>query len=172
MTVRDLVEHAPELEGMEIVVRENGGGRWIQGFRISKHAKLYPADMTIEHREQHPWIDESERLIHGVTVPSGEIVDVDRGWAGNKLLTRVMSIEPKKAPKEILDLEVKWYLPRNIPTIHGEKLFHNEFSLEISCFPPEKQEKLAEYREIKEKEIDDQLEGQMSIEDWLGGENE
>lgn len=168
MTIRELVECAPDLEGMEIVVRENGGGRWFQGYRISKNARLYPADMTIEHRELHPWLDEQERLRHGVSVPSGEIVDVQHGWAGNPLPIKVMCIDPRKAPKEILDLEVKWYLPRNIPSIHGNKLFHNEFSLEINCYPPERQEKLADYCEVNESKIDDQLDGQMSIEEFLG----
>ena len=162
MTVRDLVSCAPELEGMEIVVRENGGGKWIQGFRISSKAKLYPADMTIEHKELHPWIDENERLRHGQRVPEGEIVDIRTGTLLSQLPIKVMCIEPRKAPKDVLDLEVRWYLPRNIPTVHGERLFHNSFSLEINCYPPERQEKLAMYREV-----DEQREGQMNIEDWF-----
>lgn len=172
MTVRDLVECAHSLEGMEIVVRENGGGKWIQGFRISPKAKLYPSDITIEHKELHPWIDEKELNRHGQLVPEGEIVDVKRGTFLSQMPIKVMCIEPKKAPNYILDLEVKYYLPRNIPTIHGSKLFNNDFSLEINCFLPERQEKLAEYREIIEDKQDDdgQLAGQMCIEDFLGGD--
>ena len=170
MTVRDLVECAPELEGMEIVIRENGGGKWIQGFRISKKAQLYPSDVTIEHRESYPWIDEDELQRHGLDVPEGEVVDVKRGSLLCLLPIKVMCIEPKKAPKDVLDLEVRYYLPRNIPTIHGLKLFNNSFSLEINCYPPEKQEKLAIYQEVIEKKENEQLAGQMSIEDFLGEE--
>lgn len=164
MTVRDLVEHTYSLEGMEIVVRENGGGKWIQGFRISKKAELYPCDVRIENREKHPWINEDERLRHGVKLPIGEIVEVSMAY--NNMPTKVMCIDPKKAPKKILDLEVKDYLPRNMPTVHGQQLFNNDFSLEINCYPPDMQEKIADFREINE--ISPQLEGQMSIEEFLG----
>ena len=40
MTVRDLVQGAGyDLEGLQIRVRENGGGKWIHGYRITKKGK-------------------------------------------------------------------------------------------------------------------------------------
>ena len=172
MTVRDLVFGASEsLEGMEIVVRENGGGKWIQGFRISKKARLYPIDSRVEEREKHPWVKETCPRGSGLNcpVPEGEVVTVYQDTFNYPI--KVMCIDPRKAPKNVLDLEVRRYLPRNIPTLHGQKLFSNDFSLEIDCYEPEKMEKLAMYREVVEDKIeDDQLAGQMSIEDYWGGD--
>lgn len=172
MTVRDLVQGAgDDLEGMQITVRENGGGKWIQGFRISKKARLYPVDCRIEEREKHPWAKETCLRGYGFNceVPQGEVLTVYQPPMDFPI--RVMCIEPKKAPKDVLDLEVKSYLPRNLPTIHGQALFNNEFCLEIDAYAPEQTEKLAVYREVREDKVDDQLEGQMSIEDWLGGDD-
>ena len=102
-------------------------------------------------------------------MPQGEVLTVYQPPMDFPI--RVMCIEPKKAPKDVLDLEVKSYLPRNLPTIHGQALFNNEFCLEIDAYAPEQTEKLAVYREVREDKVDDQLEGQMSIEDWLGGDD-
>lgn len=168
MTVRDLVQAAgDDLEGMQITVRENGGGRWIQGFRISKKARLYPSDCRIEEREKHPWAQESCSRGYGFNceVPQGEVLTVYQPHLDFSI--KVMCVDPGKAPKDVLDLEVRRYLPRNLPTIHGNSLFNNEFCLEIDAYEPEKQEKLAVYKQCDETE---QLEGQMSIEDFLGGE--
>lgn len=168
MTIRDLVSGADgDLEGMEIVVREGGKGRWIQGYRISKKAELYPIDSTIENRELYPWVKTNSHGDYCCDVPEGETLVVHQPFRDFPI--KIMCIDPKKAPKEILDLEVSRYLPRNIPVIHGLRAFNNEFSLEIWAYLPEPSEKPAIYREVKKAEIDDQLEGQMSIEDYLGG---
>ena len=158
MTVRDLVECAWCLEGIEIVVRENGGGRWIQGFRVSPHAKIYSYEACAEHRE-----DRNQFGFGLVHLKEGEVVDV---MTSSNLPMKVFCVDPKKAPKDVLDLVVNHYQPRNIPSIHGDIMTHNDFCMEINCFPPEQTEKLAVYREI----IDDQIEGQMSIEEFLGGD--
>lgn len=168
MTIRDLVSGADgDLEGMEIVVREGGKGRWIQGYRISKKAELYPIDSTIENRELYPWVKTNSHGDYCCDVPEGESLVVYQPHRDFPI--KIMCIDPKKAPKEILDLEVSRYLPRNIPVIHGLRAFNNEFSLEIWAYLPEPSEKPAIYQEVKKAEIDDQLEGQMSIEDYLGG---
>ena len=163
MTIRDLVEHSLFVKNMEIVVRENGGGLWLYGFRIGKDAKIYPYEACAEHRE-----DRGQFGTDGCKLKEGEVVDVKR-WNWQTKPIKVMCIDPKKAPKEILDLEVKEYQPRHIPSLHGEALTHNDFDLEIDCYPPEQQEKLAMYSETKELEQkdDDQLAGQMSIEDFI-----
>jgi hypothetical protein len=171
MTVRDLVLGADDdLEGIEVVVREGGKGKWIYGFRISKKARLHPIDSTIEHRELYPWI-KTNKTNHDVNceVPEGEVVTVRQSHLDYPI--KVMCIDPKKAPKDVLDLEVCKYLPRNIPVLHGDKLFNNSFNLEIWAYMPEQTEKLAVFKEIDENKIDDdQLAGQMSIEDFLGGD--
>lgn len=163
MTVRDLVMCGTSLEGMEIIVREEGLRRWIYGYRISKKARLYPVDIVAERRE---WLNLEEKDRHGVDVPEGEVIDVEKGYS---LPMKVMCIDPVKAPNEVMDLEVSHYLPRNIPSIHGDKLFNNDFSLEIWCYPPARVEKLAE---VVTKDEPKEIEGQTNLLDWLGGADE
>ena len=163
MTVRDLVMCGTSLEGMEIVVREEGVRRWVYGYRISKKARLYPVDVVAEHRE---WLNLEEKDRHGVYVPEGEVIEVQKSYG---LPMKVMCIDPVKAPNEVMDLEVSHYLPRNIPAIHGNKLFKNDFSLEIWCYPPARVEKLAE---VVTKDEPKEIEGQTNLLDWLGGADE
>lgn len=166
MTVRDLVLCADdELEGMEIVVREGGKGQWIQGFRISKKARLHPVDCTIENRELYPWIKTNKNGDYNCAVPQGESVIIHQPF--RNFPVKVMCIDPKKAPKDVLDLEVSRYLPRNIPVLHGDACFNNGFNLEIWAYLPEPSEKPAIFKEQTKADIDDQLEGQMTIEEWL-----
>ena len=164
MTVRDLIECSYFVKNIEVVIRENGGGTWIQGFRIGTDAMLYRYEQCAEHRE--------ERGMFGTELyklKDDEILNVK---TCHNLPMKIMCIEPKKAPKEVLDLVVHHYQPRHIPYIHGESATHNDFDLNIDAFPPERMEKLADYREVIETKLDDQLEGQMSIEDFIGGEND
>lgn len=171
MTVRDLVIGAGDnLEGIQVRVRENGGGKWIHGFRISPNERLYPLICRIEYEEKFPWIEKTTFRGNGYNcpVPKGVHLTVHEDLSDYPI--EIMAIEPKKAPKTVLDLEVKSYLPRNIPTVHGQRLFNNEYTLEIDAFPPEQMEKLAVYKEVDDKQVDDQLAGQMSIEDFLGGD--
>ncbi len=168
MTVRDLVQAAGyDLEGLQIRVRENGGGKWIQGYRISPNERLYPIICRIEFREKYPWIEKTTFRGNGYNCPVPEGVKLTVYEDFKDYPIEIMCIEPKKAPKNILDLEVKYFLPRNVPAIHGDRFTNNRYSLEIDAYAPEETEKLAVYKQCDEIE---QLEGQMSIEDFLGGE--
>ena len=163
MTVREMVEAAGEdLEGLQIKVIEYGSRNWIQGYRISKNARLYPADARIENREKYPWAKENCSYGHGfnMPVPDGEILTVYDSF--NPYPIKVMCIEPKKAPDEVLDLEVRSFLPRNLPTIHGQQLFSNYFSLEILAYVPKEGIKVTNTPEEKAKDID----GQLNLEEF------
>lgn len=166
MTVKDLVIAGGEnLEGLQIMVRENGGGKWIHGYRISENERLYPAVAKVENQEAFPWINKKDYGFN-CPIPKGTELRVYEEMR-DKLPIDILCVPPKKAPKKVLELEVKSYLPRNIPTIHGESLFNNGFALEIDCYPPEQLEKLVIVKEVAE--ISDQLEGQMSIEEFIEG---
>lgn len=164
MTVREMVEAAgDELEGLQIKVAEDNSRKWIQGYRISKKARLYPIDVRIEEREKHPWAVESCSRGHGfnMPVPDGEVLTVYQDFWDYPI--QVMCISPKNAPDEVLDLEVRSFLPRNIPTIHGQKLFSNYFSLEILAYMPKGGIKVTNTPEEKPKDID----GQLSLEEFF-----
>lgn len=151
MTVKDLIDAALFCDALEIVVRENGNGEWIQGYRISKYAEQFKCEYTIELQEK---IDKAGKR---------EIVKV-RGW-GNKmpclskdeirdvfhgfnLPMKIIKKDISKTPEHIANLKVCSFQPRHIPSFHKEQLTHNEFSLEISCFPegfvPETDKKVVE----------------------------
>lgn len=160
MTVRDLVECAPFLKNIEVVVRENGGGWWIQGFRIGPDAKIYKYEYCVENRE---------RVYSSTKLKEEESIDIERHHGSDHPCpVKAICVSPERAPADVLDLVVYSYQPRHIPQYHGDAATHNDFDLEIDCYPPEHQEKLAAYRETKEAKTDDQLEGQMSIEEFLG----
>ncbi len=166
MTVKDLIDIGGDnLEGIQIRIRENGGGKWLHGYRISPNERLYPAISKIENQEAFPWI--TKKGDFNQPIPRGAELRVYETMRDN-LPIDIMCISPKKAPKHILNLEVRYMLPRNIPSVHGERLFNNGYMLELDCYPPQKLEKLAIYKEVEETE---QLEGQMCIEEWLGGLN-
>lgn len=167
MTVRDLILGAGDnVEGIQVMVRENGGGKWIHGFIISPNARLYPLICRIEYQEKFPWIQKTCKRGNGYNCPVPEGVHLTVYEDFGDYPIEIMAISPKKAPKAVLDLEVKSFLPRNIPSVHGDRLYNNQYELEIDAYAPEKMEKLAVFKQVIED--NDQLEGQMSIEDFLG----
>lgn len=164
MIVKDLLDAGGDnVEGLQIMVRENGGGSWIHGYRISENERLYPAVTRIENQEAFPWISKKDYGFN-CPIPKGSELRVYEAMRDN-LPIDILCVSPRKAPKQVLMLEVKHFIPRNLPTVHGDKLFNNKFELEIDCYPPEHIEKLAVFKEVAE--INEQLEGQMCLEDFM-----
>ena len=160
MTIKELLEASPSCDTIEIVVRKNGHGQWLQGYRIGKDVKVYPSEQSRE------FIELKSLNVYGnkcYTLKPNEVCNVTK--IGNNLKMTIICKEPLKAPKEILDLEVCHVQPRHIPSYHKEALTHNEFSYDVDCFPPEYQ---FEIQEPETKEIlDRQLDGQLSIADFI-----
>ena len=129
MTIRDLVSGADgDLEGMEIVVREGGKGRWIQGYRISKKAELYPIDSTIENRELYPWVKTNSHGDYCCDVPEGETLVVHQPFRDFPI--KIMCIDPKKAPKEINIIRVTFMLFITLASFCGTSL-NKRFSISL-----------------------------------------
>lgn len=156
MTVKELIEAAPFCDSAEIVVRENGSGHWIQGYRIGKNIEMFPCEFTIELQESlgHEW----QKHVDGRSQPyltKGEIRDV---YHAINLPMKLIKKDVTKLPDSVANLEVSSFQPRHIPSFHREALTHNDFLLEINAYPdgyvPEK--------EVRDK-TDDNLEGQMTI---------
>ena len=156
MTVRELVEGAPFLKNIQVIVRKNGDSSWIQGFRIGPDAKIYKREYRVEERE-HNLIS----LERDYKLKEGEVIDItqEHFWSEHPCPMKVMCVSPTRAPKDVLDLVVCDYLPR-----HFSEYDALDFDLDIDCYPPEHQEKLAVYRKVKEDtNTDEQLKGQI----WL-----
>ena len=160
MTVRELLEASPSCDTIEVVIRKNGHGQWLQGYRVGKDVRVYPSEQTrefIELMSLNTYEGKSYKL------SPNEIVKVVK--IGNNLKMTVICKEPLKAPKEILDLEISHVLPRYIPMYHKERLTHNNFMYDIDCYPPDYQ---VEIVQTEQKSIvDKQLIGQTSIFDFI-----
>lgn len=168
MTVKDLVDCALFCDGVEIVVREHGRGQWIQGYRISKNAEMWRSEYTVEFQETisngKPY--KYAKRVEGYLMPrmtQGEIRDV---FHGIRLPMRIIKKDVNRLPENVAKLQVASFQPRHIPSFHGEQLTHNDFTLDIDCYPEGWEAEPIEVNETKLPKVD-QLEGQMSIEDFL-----
>ena len=161
MTVKELVDAAIFCDVVEIVIRENGGhGKWLQGYRIGKEAKIYPSELTREVREIMEIESYQSKTYH---CKPGEVLPV---FKGNDLPMKVICKDVSKIPEEIGRLEVADFIPRKVYPIHKDSLTSNKHELEINCYPAD----VIPDKFIESKVVEpEQLEGQMSIEQFLEG---
>lgn len=157
MKVRDLLEVSPFCDTIEVVIRKEGHGMWLQGFRVSKNAKVYPVEQSREFIEMRGL---KSYELHALPLKENEEVDTERP---NGLKMKIICKEPRQAPNEILNLDICSVQPRYIPLYHKEALTHNEFSYDIDCYPPAYEIEHIETKAIEQK----QLEGQTNIFDFI-----
>lgn len=157
MKVRDLLEVSPFCDTIEVVIRKEGHGMWLQGYRVSKNAKIYPVEQSREFIEMRGL---KSYECHVLPLKDNEEINVVR-LDGLKM--KIICKEPRQAPNEILNLEICSVQPRHIPLYHKEALTHNEFSYDIDCYPPAYEIEHIETKAIEEK----QLEGQTNIFDFI-----
>jgi len=157
MKVRDLLEVSPSCDTIEVVIRKEGHGMWLQGFRVSKNAKVYPVEQSREFIEMRGL---KSYELHALPLKENEEVDTERP---NGLKMKIICKDPIKAPAEILNLEIAHIQPRWVPHYHKEQLTHNEYCYDLDCFPPSYQITHVETKEIEQK----QLEGQTNIFDFI-----
>lgn len=164
MTVRELIEAGTFCDSAEIVVREDGHGKWIQGYRIGKGIKMFPCEHTIEFQET---IDKKGKVhkygkhIDGRQAPwltTGEIRDV---YHSINLPMKLIKKDVDKLPDIVANLQVCSFQPRHIPSFHQEQLTHNEFCLEINCYPAGFCPELVDEK-LKDK-ASNEMEGQLSL---------
>lgn len=157
MTVQELLDAADYCDIIEVIVRRHGHGKWLQGYRVGRCAKIFPSEITAEVREIKGLKEYSDTL-HDVPLKAGEVVDVmNVGFLPMKVICK----DCHKLPPQIGNLEVCDFQPRHIPSFHKNQLTHNEFALDINCYP----DNYTPMVEVKES-VNDQLEGQISIFDY------
>lgn len=154
--VRDLVKCSSGfLTDMEVVIRDKG--KWVYGWRIGPHAKIYRYEHCAEYREQR-----GQFGIDAVKLKPGEYADVTK-WPPDGCPMTVMCVKPEEAPEEVLDLEVNYYQPRYMPEFHGEQLTHNDFSLEIVCNVPDLMIAPEKIKEFLTKSTDESLKDKLKL---------
>lgn len=164
MTVKELIDAAPFCDSAEIVVRTEGSGQWIQGYRIGKDIYMFPCEYTIEVQETLKG-DTWNRQIDGRNQPpltKGEIRDI---FHGSKLPMKLIKKDVSRLPENVAGLTVSSFQPRHIPSFHLAQLTHNDFLLEINAYPEGYE--FTEEQEKEEKTKDNQIAGQVSLMDLL-----
>lgn len=156
MKVIDLVKGAHGmLTDMEVIIRDHG--KWVYGYRIGENAAIYRCEHCAEYQELR-----GQFGVNWLQLKPGQSAEVTN-WGSIK--TKVICCEVSKAPKEVLELEVNYYQPRHIPEFHKEQLTHNDFAMEIVCYPPDNLDQVNARIEAAQKK-DDGMEGQMSLDQF------
>lgn len=160
MTVKELVEAGTSCDCIEVVVREEGCRHWIQGYRVGKNVDVYPSEYSIEYLEEKQRYEST----YGDKMPRMRPSEIRELRRGRGMPIKVIKKDVHNLPDNIADLQVYDYQPRHIPSFHREQLTHNEFSLNVNCYPEGWQAEPIEESKVQKT---GQLEGQMSIEDFL-----
>ena len=154
MTVQELMDVMDFCDLLEVVVRKNGRGWWIQGYRVGNGAKIFPAEYTVEEWEKHKFRPAERKTVY---LNKGEEVDIRHGY---NLPMKVICRNCHKLPEYIGRLEVCSAQPRHVPQFHREALTHNDFALEVNCYPEE-------YVPEMPEETETALDGQIDIFDYM-----
>ena len=158
MTVQELMDAMPLCDLLEVVVRQTGHGKWIQGYRIGKEAKIFPSEYTVEEIESRQFRSYERRTFY---LEENQEVDIRHGY---DLSMKVICKECHKLPENVGRLEVCDIVPRHVPSFHKDALTHNNHSLEVNCYP----DNYMPERYIPSKDVTVKgIEGQMSMEEWL-----
>ena len=163
MTVQELMDAMPFCDLLEVVVRQTGHGKWLQGYRIGKDAKIYPSEYTVEEWEKRAFRSYDRKVVN---LEEGAEIDVRHGY---DLPMKVICKDCHKLPENIGRLEVCDIVPRHVPSFHKEALTHNEHSLDVNCYPDNyTPERFIPSKDVTVKGID----GQMSLFDLYEGNDE
>ena len=159
MTVKELLDAALFCDLAEIIVRQNGGGKWIQGYRIGKNAKIYPSEVTAEMKEAR----EIKEYFATINLKEGEVVEFNKTGILNQLPMKVICKDCRDClPEEIGRLRVKRFQPRHVPSFHKEQLTHNDFALEINCYP-EEETPMIEVKEVDESTLTEKMKQAIEV---------
>lgn len=161
MTVKELIEAGHFCDSAEIIVREKGCCKWIQGYRIGKNIDIFPCEYTIEVQEtlKGKWGKHIDGR-HQPRLTKGEIRDIYHAFG---LPMKLIKKDVRNLPENVANLKVCNFQPRHIPSFHLDAMTHNEFLLEINAYPDGYVEEVKEKKENKHEE----LEGQMNIMDFM-----
>ena len=162
MTVQELISVMPFCDLLEVVVRQTGHGRWIQGYRIGKEVRVFPSEASAEFRESRALKEYENKTVR---LHEGEIVDVKHFYHADMPMKIICKDCQNKLPDYVGRLEVAFVQPRYIPAFHKEHMTDNSFCLEVDAYPDNYvSEVFIESKDITQK----QLTGQMSISDFIG----
>lgn len=98
MTVRELLEKTILCDYLEITIRENGEGRWIYQYLVGEEAMTKKYDELL--------VDGKWRSPEKCFKPNQTMEFRSVCGGGHYLPGRIIPKDPKKAPKEVQDLEI------------------------------------------------------------------
>lgn len=174
MTVGELMEVSPFCELLEVIIRKEGHGQWIYGYRIGKDVEIYPAEYSAEIQELRSlkeYTPYNNKQI--VKLKDGDVFQVTKEYMPlqNDLKMEVICKDVHtRLPKKVADLEVSNIVPRTIHVRRPQGLSGDWVSsgheFELWCYPPEQGIRIETRQQAsKPSEIEDS--GQMTIEDLM-----
>ncbi len=151
MTVKELLDAAIFCDLTEIIVRQDGGGKWIRGYRIGKDAKIYPGEVTAEMREAR---NIKEYPSPAIKLKENEVIEFCKPGILKELPMKVICKDCRASlPEDVGRLKVKRFQPRHVPSFHKNQLTHNDYELEIDCYPEETIPRIEVREVIEENEM-------------------
>lgn len=153
MTVKELIDVSFDCDLVEVVVREEGFGKWIQGYRIGKNAELFPVEITKEVLEKYK-LEQGRRRV----IPLEEDQEIDCMHAIN-LPMKVICKDVKKMPDYIGNLKISYVIPRKVPVLHKGVMVNNDHAYDITCYPDGYVEPVEEQKQ--EKDLEGQIEWRL-----------
>lgn len=171
MTVGELIKVSPYCELIEVVIRMNGCGKWIYGYRVGKDVKIYPAEYSAEVKELRSLKEYTPYPnTKIVKLKDGDVFQIGREYDQSMKMKVICVDIQKRLPKEVADLEVYEAKPGKV---HMESKIGDwnswEHTYYINCFPPEPGRMDRILKETTRQQAIEE-DGQMCLEDFMSQE--
>ena len=98
MTIKELIEKAALCDLLEVTIRENGEGKWVYQYKIGEEASCSKYDEL--------YIDGEWKTAPKCFAPNQPLEFRHPCGGGHSLPGRIIPKDPKKAPKEVMELEI------------------------------------------------------------------
>ena len=171
MTVGELMEVSPFCELLEVIIRKEGHGQWLYGYRIGKDVEIYPAEYSAEVQELRSlkeYTPYNNKQI--VKLKEGDVFQVTTEYMPlrNDMKMEVICKDVHtRLPKKVADLEICQIRPRKV---HMESKIGDwsswEHSYIMDCFPQAHGIRI-ETRQQASKPSEIENSGQMTLEDLM-----
>lgn len=171
MTVGELVELSPFCELLEVIIRKEGHGQWIYGYRIGKDVEIYPAEYSAEVQELRSlkeYTPYNNKQI--VKLKEGDVFQVTTEYMPlrNDMKMEVICKDVHtRLPKKVADLEICTIRPAKV---HMKSKIgdwnSSDHTYLLDCFPPAQGIRI-ETRQQASKPCEIEDSGQMTLEDLM-----
>ena len=168
MTVGELIKVSPWCELIEVVIRVNGCGKWIYGYRIGKDVKIYPSEVSAEVKELRSLKEYTPYGNKRIVKPhDGDVYEIGKEFAGTMKIKVICVDIRRRLPKEVADLEVYEVKPGKVRMESKIGDWNSwEHTYYIDCLPPDPGQMDRILKETTRQQAIEE-DGQMCLEDFM-----